>query len=116
MRPRIAGFGVAALVAIAACVLPQTDNTPTGTPGGSSGALVSQRGAGGDRIGGVRRHQQRRPIAPPQRALEAARHLDGKQHFGQISQTGDLSDQNSEMLPGIEIALFDFTVDQMEVL
>jgi len=48
MRPRIAGFGVAALVAIAACVLPQTDNTPTVTPGGSSGALVSQRGAGGD--------------------------------------------------------------------
>src|SRR2546425_6214849 len=47
MRPRIAAVGVAAFVAIAACVPPQTDNTPTSTPSGS-GALVSQRGAGGD--------------------------------------------------------------------
>ena len=45
---------------------------------------VVQRGerrAGRHRIGGVGRHQQRRPVAAAQRALEAARNLDRKQHL-----------------------------------
>jgi peptide/nickel transport system substrate-binding protein len=41
---RVAAFAIASLVALTGCVPPQTDATPSGSPG----ALATQRGAGGD--------------------------------------------------------------------
>jgi peptide/nickel transport system substrate-binding protein len=45
MRKRATALGMASLLALASCVPQQPENARTGT---SSGALVSQRGAGGD--------------------------------------------------------------------
>src|SRR6202165_1897218 len=47
-RPRFAAIGTASIVALAACVLPPGDTTRSTVPSTSSGALVAQRGAGGD--------------------------------------------------------------------
>ena len=41
---------------------------------------------GSDRIGGIGREQQRRAIAPTQRALEFSRHLDAEQHGPRLEQ------------------------------
>ena len=49
-----------------------------------------ERGAGRHRIGGVRRDQQRRPLAAPQRALEAGRDLDREQHHAGRQQPVEL--------------------------
>jgi len=48
MRRRATALGMASLVALAACVPQPNDTTRSSTPSGSSGALVSQRGIGGD--------------------------------------------------------------------
>ena len=47
MRSRLAALATASIIALAACV-PQQSDTRSPTPGSSSGALVSQRGVGGD--------------------------------------------------------------------
>ena len=46
-RRRLAALGIASIVALTSCVLPQSD-TRTPTPRASTGAPVAQRGAGGD--------------------------------------------------------------------
>jgi peptide/nickel transport system substrate-binding protein len=46
-RRRVAALGIASIVALTSCVLPQSD-TRTPTPRASTGAPVAQRGAGGD--------------------------------------------------------------------
>jgi len=47
MRSRLAALATASIIALAACV-PQQSDTRSPTPGSSTGALVSQRGVGGD--------------------------------------------------------------------
>src|SRR5438552_9809173 len=48
MRMCVPALTAASVLALAACVPQPTDATRSGTPSPSSGALVSQRGAGGD--------------------------------------------------------------------
>ena len=50
----------------------------------------AERRAGGHRIGGVGRDQQRRPVAAPHRALEVGRDLDGEQHLAGGQQLVEL--------------------------
>ena len=47
-RRHLAVLGIASIVGLAACVAPQGDTTRTPVPSGLPGALVAQRGAGGD--------------------------------------------------------------------
>ena len=52
----------------------------------------AERRAGRDRIGRVGRDQQRRPVAAPHRALEAARDLDAEQHLAGLQEIVELGD------------------------
>ena len=48
MARRLAVLGIASIVGLASCIPPQGDTTRTNGPSGSPGALVAQRGAGGE--------------------------------------------------------------------
>ena len=50
----------------------------------------AERGTRRHRIGGIGRDQQRRMVAAPHRALEAARHLDAEQHLARQQQGVEL--------------------------
>ena len=52
---------------------------------------AAERRARGYRIGGIRRHQQRRLVAAPHRALETGRHFDAEQHAPAGQQPVELS-------------------------